>query len=96
MQMLTAASAAGMGRYLLYGGLAVLCGLVILLLRNPRTLRKWAAGGVVGCLALWAANVAGALTGVSVAYNLWTIGTAIFLGLPGVIGLFVLKLLLQI
>lgn len=95
MQMLAAASAAGLGRYLLYGGLAVLCGLFILLLRNPRALGKWAVGGAGGCLALWAANMAGTLTGVSVAYNLWTIGAAIFLGLPGVVGLFVLKLLVQ-
>lgn len=95
MQMLAAASV-GVGRYLLYGGLAILCGLFILLLRNPRALGKWAAGGAGGCLALWAVNAAGAFTGVSVAYNLWTVGAAFLLGLPGVVALFVLKLLLQL
>lgn len=95
MQMLAAASTAGLGKYLLYGGLAILCGLLILLLRNPRVLGRWAVGGVGGCLALWAANAAGTVTGVSVAYNVWTVGTAFLLGLPGVAGLFFLKLVLQ-
>ncbi|ADU26234.1 pro-sigmaK processing inhibitor BofA family protein [Ethanoligenens harbinense] len=95
MQMLAATVSAGIGHYLLYGGIAVLCGLLILLLRNPRALGKWALGGVGGCVALWAVNAAGAFTGVSVACNLWTVGAAIVLGLPGVVSLFFLKLLLR-
>lgn len=95
MQMLAAAASVGVGRYLLYGGIAVLCGLLVLLLRNPRALGKWALGGAGGCLALWAVNAAGAFTGVSVAYNLWTVGAAVVLGLPGVVSLFFLKLLLR-
>ncbi|MFT8888817.1 MAG: pro-sigmaK processing inhibitor BofA family protein [Ethanoligenens sp.] len=95
MQILAIASTAGIGRYLLYGGIAILCGLLILLLRNPRVLGRWVVGGIGGCVALWAVNAAGVFTGVSVAYNLWTVGAAVVLGLPGVVGLFFLKLLLR-
>ncbi len=96
MRMLAVAALTGLKRYALFGGIALFAGLLILMLRNPRALGHWALGGVGGCLALGAADALGAYTGVSVALNLCTLGTAFVLGLPGVAALFFLRFFLQI
>lgn len=64
-------------------GLLLMCLLGYLLLAPRRFLWRFAAGGVLGALALYAMNLLGALAGFSVPINPFTALAVGFLGLPG-------------
>lgn len=65
---------------------------VIRIFRTPLKLAVRLLGNTaIGFLALWAANLAAPLTGLSLGFNLWNALTVAVLGLPG----FILLLLMQ-
>ena len=74
------------------GGSGVLA-LLITLLVSGRPLRRLLTTAVQGICALAAVNVTGVFSGVTLGIGWLTGGTAVFLGLPGVIGLLVARLL---
>lgn len=82
--------------YIAIAALAFGCGLIILLFRNTAFLKKFTLSSVGGLLAFGAVNLTGLFTGVSLVANLWTICTAILLGLPGVVGLMFMKIILNV
>ena len=74
-----------------------LCGGIMLAVfiaavRAGRPLRRLLGCGIQGVCAVAAVNVAGAFTGVSLGLNMLTLGSAFILGIPGIIGLLLLKL----
>jgi ABC-type transporter Mla maintaining outer membrane lipid asymmetry permease subunit MlaE len=85
-----------METYIIIAVAAFGCGIVILLLRNTNALKRLALSSVGGLAAFGTVNLTGLLTGVSLVPNLWTICTAIFLGLPGVVCMMFLKLILKV
>lgn len=64
-------------------GLVLMCLIGYLLLVPMRFMWRFAAGGVLGALALWVLNFFGSLVGISVAVNPFTAIAVGFLGLPG-------------
>ena len=66
---------------------AVISGVCILLwaFRCPKGGRSFILSALQGLAALFAVNLSGMITGVNIALNYWTAGTAALLGLPGVI-----------
>lgn len=64
-------------------GLAIMALLGYVLLAPMRFFWRMAAGGVLGALALWVANLFAPLTGFRVAVNPFTALTVGLLGLPG-------------
>jgi hypothetical protein len=85
-----------MDTYLIIAVAALGCGLVLILMRNAGAVKKLAISGVGGIAAFGAVNLAGIFTGVSLVLNVWTVCTAILLGLPGVVGMMFLKLILKV
>ena len=75
-------------------GIVLMCLLGYLLLTPRRFLWRFAAGGVLGALALCVLNYFGDLVGVRVAVNPFTAMAVGFLGLPGAALLVALQLLL--
>jgi|NGEPerStandDraft_9_1074522.scaffolds.fasta_scaffold22043_3 hypothetical protein len=75
---------------------ACVCGLIIMLIRRADTAKKLALGGIGGLAALGTVNLTGMLTGITLAPNLWTLGAAVLLGLPGVVGMLFVKLVLMV
>ena len=75
---------------------AGLCAFLIIILRNTRVLKKLAVSTLGGVAALGAVNLSSAFTGVNLAVNLWTIGAAVILGLPGITTALFLKLIWKI
>ncbi len=63
------------------------------LFRTGKPVRSLAGSGIQGICALAAVNVAGAFTSVSLGLNLFSGLVCLVLGIPGVIGLLLLKLL---
>ena len=66
------------------------------LVRGGKPLRSAVAGGVRGLAALLAVDAAGIFTGVSLGLNALTGGVCLVLGVPGVIGLLLMKTIFQI
>ena len=68
--------------------LAVICAASVLwwMIRSEKGASSLALSALQGIAAMFAVNLAGLATGVTVAVNWYTIGTAALLGLPGVIG----------
>ncbi len=83
----------GMWIFLSILGAAVVLAVGIALLRTKRPVRGLAGSGAQGICALAAVNIAGAFTGVSLGLNLFSGLVCLVLGIPGVIGLLLLKLL---
>ena len=75
---------------------ACVCGLIIMLIRRAGAAKKLALGGIGGLAALGTVNLTGMLTGITLAPNLWTLGAAVLLGLPGVVGMLFVKLVLMV
>ncbi|MCL2488799.1 MAG: pro-sigmaK processing inhibitor BofA family protein [Oscillospiraceae bacterium] len=70
----------------------LICGAVFAaLIKTGKPVRRLVGSGVQGFCALAAVNVAGAFTGVSLGINLLTGACALVLGIPGIIGLLVIK-----
>lgn len=76
-------------------GLAILF-ILIALFRSGRFLRCLLFSVVTGNAALLIISYLGAFTGVTLSLNLFTVGTASILGIPGVLGMLVIRLLLSI
>ena len=74
--------------------LAVLCALAALA-RSGRFLRSLAFSAVTGNIALLAVCWSGAFTGVLFSPNLFTVGVASLLGIPGVIAMLIFKLIFR-
>ncbi len=71
------------------------CAVVLLrsLVRGRRPIRDLFVGTVQGACALAAVNVAGAFTGVSLGINWFSVVACSAFGVPGVIGMLLLKLI---
>jgi hypothetical protein len=85
-----------METYLIIAAAAFGCGIVILLLRNPAGLKRFAASAAGGVAAFAAVDLTGALTGIALVPNLWTVCTAVVLGLPGVVTMLLLRLMFSV
>lgn len=85
-----------METYLIIAAAAFGCGIVILLLRNPAALKRFAASAAGGLAAFAAVDLTGTLTGITLVPNLWTVCAAIILGLPGVVTMLFLKLIFSV
>lgn len=77
----------------------MVCGIFLAVLmltiwgRTGKPLRALLGTAVPGVLSLVAINYASFFTGVGLLVNTATLFTAVFLGLPGVISIFVLKII---
>lgn len=85
-----------MRTYIIVAAAALVCGLIIVALRTPGTLKKIIGSAAVGFAALAAVNLSASVTGVGLAISGWTIAVAGFLGLPGVISMLFLKMIWKI
>lgn len=76
---------------------AVSAGLVILafVIKSRRGGGSFIAAALEGLAALCAVNLAGTVTGVTVAVNWYTLGAAVLCGLPGVISILTLDFLFR-
>ena len=70
--------------------------LLLTLIRTRRPVRRTLGSFLQGGCALAAVNVSGGLTGVSLGLNWCTFGVCAALGVPGVIGLLLLKVIFGI
>lgn len=70
--------------------------LFVTLIRTRRPIRRTVGSFLQGGCALAAVNVSGALTGVSLGLNWLSLGVCAALGVPGVIGLLLLKVIFGI
>lgn len=77
---------------------AVVSGICVLLwiFKSPKGGRSFLVSALQGLAALFAVNLSGMVTGVSVALNYWTAGIAALLGLPGVICTVVLNFIFNV
>ncbi len=75
-------------------GLALLYLLSWFLIAPFKLILKLLANGILGGIALYLINLVGGVFNVTIAINPWTALTVGFLGLPGVVLLYILKLAL--
>lgn len=66
------------------------------MIRSEKGASSLALSALQGIAAMFAVNLAGLATGVTVAVNWYTIGTAALLGLPGVIGTLALNFIFAV
>ncbi|MDR3551531.1 MAG: pro-sigmaK processing inhibitor BofA family protein [Clostridia bacterium] len=85
-----------MKEYILLACAACVCGILLIMLRNSHAAKSLALNGVAGFAAMGVVNLTALLTGVGLAVNVWTLLTAALLGLPGVTGLMLLRLVWQV
>lgn len=76
-------------------GALVLLAVWIALFRSKKPIRGLLGSGAQGLCALAAVNVAGAFTGVSLGLNLLSGLSCLFLGVPGVVTMLVLKIIFR-
>lgn len=76
--------------------LAVICASSVLwwMIKSEKGATCFAVSALQGLAAVFAVNLAGLVTGITLAVNWYTLGTAVLLGLPGVITALGLNLLL--
>ena len=76
--------------------LAVICAASVLwwMIKSEKGAICFAVSALQGLAAVFAVNLAGLVTGITLAVNWYTLGTAVLLGLPGVITALGLNLLL--
>lgn len=76
---------------------AVISGICVLLwiFKSPKGVRSFLISALQGLAALFAVNLSGMVTGVSVALNYWTAGVSAVLGLPGVISLLIMNIIFK-
>ena len=76
--------------------LAVICAASVLwwMIKSEKGATCFAVSALQGLAAVFAVNLAGLVTGITLAVNWYTLGTAVLLGLPGVITALWLNLLL--
>ena len=76
--------------------LAVICAASVLwwMIKSEKGATCFAGSAPQGLAAVFAVNLAGLVTGITLAVNWYTLGTAVLLGLPGVITALGLNLLL--
>ena len=76
--------------------LAVICAASVLwwMIKSEKGASCFAVSALQGLAAVFAVNLAGLGTGITLAVNWYTLGTAVLLGLPGVITALGLNLLL--
>lgn len=76
--------------------LAVICAAIVLwwMIKSEKGATCFAVSALQGLAAVFAVNLAGLVTGITLAVNWYTLGTAVLLGLPGVITALGLNLLL--
>lgn len=77
-------------------GVIICIAVAVALMKTGKPVRSLVGSSAQGLCALAAVNVAGAFTGVSLGLNLFSALCCIVLGIPGVVGLLVLKLLFRI
>ncbi len=78
---------------------SVLCLIAVAVLRGSRALRRLALSAAGGLAAFGAVNLTGFLAGsatLGLVPNLWTVGTAVVLGIPGVTGLMFVRWILGV
>ena len=71
---------------------AVVAGWVLF---HAHGMRSWLLSALQGVAALFAVNLIGLVSGVTIALNGCSLGTAAVLGMPGVIGTLLLQFLLR-
>ncbi len=74
--------------------IAVIC-VIWWTVKNEKGATSFALSALQGIAAMCAVNLTGLFTGVTLAVNWYTISSFIILGLPGVIGALVLKLIIN-
>ena len=76
--------------------LADICAASVLwwMIKSEKGATCFAVSALQGLAAVFAVNLAGLVTGITLAVNWYTLGTAVLLGLPGVITALGLNLLL--
>ena len=76
---------------------AVACGAMIAgwVIFHTHGMRSWLLSALQGIAALFAVNLIGLVSGVTIALNGWSFGTAALLGMPGVIGTLLLNVILK-
>lgn len=80
-----------MRTYLMIAGAALVCGVLIAVLRRPGFFKRLAGSSAIGLVSLAVLNLTAPYTGVGLAVSGWTIAAAGLLGLPGVASMLALK-----
>ena len=80
--------------WILGGSIAL--AVLVAAVRTGKPLRRLTASGVQGLCALGLVNVLGAFTGVSLGVSWLSAGTCLALGIPGAIGLLLLKVIFPV
>ncbi len=76
---------------------AVICAATVLwwMIKSERGATSFALSAMQGIAALFAVNLTGLITGITIAVNWYTVAACALLGLPGVIGTLVMNFLLK-
>lgn len=85
-----------MQTYLIIAGAAVVCGILIVLIRSPGAFKRFVGCAAAGFAALAAVDLTSAFTGVFIAVSGWSLAVAGLLGLPGVVSMLVVKMLWKV
>lgn len=82
-----------MKTYLMVAGGVLFCGIIMAVIRSPGILKKITASAAAGLATLAVIDLTSAFTGVHIAVSIWTVATAVVLGLPGIVSLLFLKVI---
>lgn len=74
--------------------LAVLYAIIMLYFcyKNGRIFKTLAVFAISGLVTLVIVNISSTFTGIGIPVNLWTVGSSSVFGLPGVLGLLILRM----
>lgn len=75
--------------------IAVCLAIAVLLIRTRKFIRSFIFSAVTGNIALFCVAYMGAFTGFIISINLFTVTVSSILGIPGVIGMLLLRLIFQ-
>lgn len=84
-----------MSIYLITAAIIVVICVIWWTVKSEKGARSFCLSALQGIAALCAVNLTGLFTGVTLAVNWYTISSFIILGLPGVIGALILKMIIK-
>ncbi len=80
-----------MNAYFITAGIISGACILLFIFKSPKGGRSFFLSALQGVAALFAVNLSGMITGVTLALNYWTAGVSALLGLPGVICMLIMK-----
>ena len=81
-----------MNAYFITAGIISGTCILLFVFKSPKGGRSFFLSALQGVAALFAVNLSGMITGVTLALNYWTAGVSALLGLPGVICMLIMNI----